>query len=100
MKKQSFILLAICLSGISAGAQNFDKQQQAQERTIRAAQRKHKITALEYRKLMREQYIIQETIAKAAYDGIWTAHEKNAVAGKLERAEKRLRRYKTNGEVY
>ena len=99
MKKCSFILLAICLS-ITAGAQKFDKQQQAQAHAIKAAQRKHRITALEYRKLMKEQYVIQETIAKAAYDGVWTAHEKNMVAGKLERAEKRLRRYKTNGEVY
>ena len=84
----------------SAGAQHFKKQQQAQERTIKAAQRRHRISDLEYEKLMKEQYAIREAIARYAKDGIWTAREKNAVATRLERAGKRLHRYKTNGEVF
>jgi len=80
-------------------AQSFTKQQQSQERTIKAAQRKHRISDLEYEKLMKEQYAIRAAISRAAGDGIWTAREKNAIAGKLERANKRLKRYKTNNEV-
>lgn len=93
----------LCLAfGFSARAQdpNFKAKQKAQERTIKAAQKSHKISDREYEKLMKEQYIIQSAIEKAEIDGVWTAKEKNAVHDKLVRAEKRLMRYKTNGEVY
>ena len=100
MKACTITFLLFCLFSIPLHAQNFKKEQQSQERTIKAAQRKHRISDREYEKLMREQYAIKQAIEKAAFDGIWTAREKNAVAGKLDRAENRLRRYKTNGEVY
>ena len=100
MKPVTAIAILLLFAYNTAGAQDFKKQQQAQERTIKAAQRKHRITEREYEKLIKEQYIIKETIARAAEDGIWTARERNAVSGKLERAGKRLSRYKRNGEVY
>ena len=49
---------------------------------------------------MREQYIIEETIDKYYTDDVLTPAEKNRLYDKLERAEKRLKRYKRNGEVY
>ena len=102
MKPVLTITLTILLSAAFSGAyaQDFKKQQQSQERTIKAAKRNNKITDREYEKLMKEQLIIRETIAGASEDGIWTAREKNAVSGKLGRAGRRLHRYKTNGEVY
>ena len=99
---KSIIITAaiLCACSVGAYAQNFKKDQLAQERTIKAAQKKHRISDREYEKLMKEQYAIKQAIEKADYDGVWTAREKTAVAGKLDRAENRLRRYKTNGEVY
>ena len=91
--------MALC-SAVTVHAQNFRAQQQSQERTIKAAYKKGRVTANEYEKLMREQEIIRETIRKYSYDGIWTEHEKIVVHDKLVRAQKRLRRYRTNGEVY
>jgi hypothetical protein len=99
--KRIIITIVLCLFvGMAAQAQNFKKQQQAQERTIQAAQRSHRISDREYEKLMKEQYAIKEAIEKAAYDGIWTAREKNAVDAKLIRAGNRLRKYRNNREVY
>jgi uncharacterized membrane protein YebE (DUF533 family) len=92
-------VIALSIS-IGAYAQNFRAQQQSQERTIKAAYKKGRVTANEYEKLMREQDIIRETIMKYSADGVWTEHEKNVVHDKLVRAQKRLRRYRTNGEVY
>jgi len=101
MKTITTIMLGIAIcSSVAAGAQNFRAQQQSQERTIKAAYKKGKVTPNEYEKLMREQDIIREAIRKYSYDGIWTEHEKNVVHDKLARAQKRLRRYRTNGEVY
>jgi uncharacterized membrane protein YebE (DUF533 family) len=100
MKQAAAIAAIFLFAFTAASAQDFKKQQQAQEHAIKAAQRKHRITDREYEKLMKEQYIIQETIERAAEDGLWTAREKNAVAGKLERAGRRLQRYKTNREIY
>jgi ABC-type uncharacterized transport system auxiliary subunit len=91
--------IGLCMS-IGAYAQNFKAQQQSQERTIKAAYKKGRVTANEYDKLMREQDIIREAILKYSADGVWTDHEKNVVHDKLVRAQKRLRRYRTNGEVY
>lgn len=102
MKKLYFIFLV--LIGLflvtPAEAQNFKAKQQAQERTIRVAHKKGKITDREYEKLMDEQMAIKMAIEKYEYDEIWTPHEKNVVHDKLVRAEKRLRRYRTNGEIY
>lgn len=84
----------------NANAQNFKAKQKSQERTIKVAYKQGKITEREYLKLIDEQEKIKEAIFKYAKDDIWTPHEKNVVHDKLVRAEKRLRRYKTNGEVY
>lgn len=99
MKKTMILLFALSLA-LPAGAQNFRSQQKAQEKTIRAAHKRGRITGREYEKLMREQEIIRETIAKAHADGILTPKEKSRIYDKLERAERRIRRYRTNNEVY
>lgn len=95
----TFLCLAIAF-GARAQAPNFKQKQKSQEKTIKAAQKYRKISDREYEKLMKEQYLIQAAIEKAEIDGVWTAHEKNAIHDKLVRAEKRLTRYKTNGEIY
>jgi hypothetical protein len=102
MKKLYFILTLFIGLGlsVSANAQNFKAKQKSQERTIKAAYKSGKITEREYYKLMDEQEAIKEAIVKYSIDEVWTPHEKNVVHDKLVRAEKRLRRYKTNGEVY
>lgn len=102
MKKLSFtIMFFIGLAfSLNANAQNFKSKQKSQERIIKTTYKKGKITEREYYKLMDEQEAIKQAIIKYEADDIWTPHEKNAVHDKLVRAEKRLRRYKTNGEVY
>lgn len=99
MKK---LLLALFLFGFlpEGIAKDFKKQQQSQVRVIKSAYKKGRITEREYDKLMREQYIIEETIDKYYTDDVLTPAEKNRLYDKLERAEKRLKRYKRNGEVY
>ncbi|HRO41985.1 MAG TPA: hypothetical protein PL009_04090 [Flavipsychrobacter sp.] len=100
MKKLYFLLffsLGLCLN---ANAQNFKGKQKSQERTIKAAFKSGKVTEREYYKLLDEQEAIKQAIAKYQADDVWTPHEKNVIHDKLVRAEKRLRRYKTNGEVY
>jgi ATP-dependent protease HslVU (ClpYQ) ATPase subunit len=93
------LILIMCFS-VSAFSQNYRKQQAAQERVIKGAYSRHKVTPNEYQKLMDEQDKIKYAIEKYEADGVWTAHERDVVAGKLERAEQRLKRYKHNGEVY
>ena len=102
MKKLYFIFLVLIglFLVLPAEAQNFKAKQQAQERTIRVAYKRGKITEREYQKLLDEQTSIKIAIEKYEYDRVWTPHEKNVVHDKLVRAEKRLRRYRTNGEVY
>lgn len=78
--------------------QNFKSIQKDQERSITKAYKRKKVSQLEYNKLMHEQDLIKYAIKKYEADGYWDPHEKNVVAGKLERAEKRLKRYKTNWE--
>ena len=86
--------------GLTAEAQNFKSKQKSQEKTIKSAYKSGKITEREYYKLLDEQELIKEAIARFEADDIWTPHEKNTMHDKLVRAEKRLRRYRTNGEVY
>lgn len=98
---RTIALLALALALSAPGfSQNFKGRQQTQERTIRAAYKKGRVTAREYDKLMKEQQVIREAIREAGADGVFTPKEKNRIHDKLERAERRLRRYKTNGEVY
>ncbi|XZF14556.1 hypothetical protein ACTHGU_00315 [Chitinophagaceae bacterium MMS25-I14] len=99
--KKLFALTALFLLGTFASfGQQFSASQRSQERIIRSAYKRHRVTPNEYAKLMREQETIRYAIGKYAADGIWTPHEKEVVAGKLARAEKRIHRYKTNGERY
>lgn len=99
MKRIAAVIVALTLC-TPAIAQNFKAQQRAQEKVIEKTYKKHKITELEYNKLMREQDIIKATIRKYEADHYLDPHEKNVIHDKLERAEKRLRRYKTNSEIY
>ena len=101
MRKRFLFILFIGLGlSFSVNAQNFKSKQKSQERIIKSTYKKGKISEREYHKLMNEQEAIKEAIAKYEADDIWTPHEKNVIHDKLVRAEKRLRRYKTNGEVY
>jgi len=100
MKKLYFFILFGLLFSLNARAQDFYAKQKSQEKIIKAAYKKGKVTEREYYKLMEEQEKIKEAIAKYAADDVWTPHEKNVVHDKLVRAEKRLMRYKENGEVY
>jgi hypothetical protein len=102
MKRIFFILSLFVALGLSlsANAQNFKAKQKGQERTIKAAYKAGKVTENEYYKLMDEQELIKAAIEKYEADDLMTPHEKNVIHDKLVRAEKRLRRYKTNGEVY
>jgi hypothetical protein len=100
MKKIVMSLLVLLFASQIGFAQNFKAQQRSQEKLIKTAYKKGRITEREYYKLMREQDIIAETIEKYHADGYLDVSEKNRLHDKLERAEKRLRRYKRNGEVY
>jgi len=98
-----FIVICIfCLVQWKGYAQekDFKEKQRKQEKVIEQAYKKKKITELEYNKLMREQELIKETMEKFEADDVWTSKEKNAMHSKLERAEKRMSKYKTNNEIY
>lgn len=100
-KRMILITTAILiLAQTSLYAQDFKAEQKKQQKVIEQAYKKKKVSELEYNKLMNEQEVIKETIAKFEADDVLTAKEKNAIHAKLERAEKRLRKYKTNNEVY
>lgn len=101
MKQKIIILLALVLFGsFSVQAQDFKGRQRKQQQVIEQAYKSKRVTELEYNKLINEQNTIKEAIAKFEADGVWTPKEKNAINSKLERAAKRLRKYKTNNEVY
>lgn len=97
---KSIITFLFVLVAFSVSAQNFNAMQQSQEKTIKAAYKRKKVTEIEYNKLMREQEIIKQTIYKYEADKQLDPHEKNVIQDKLDRAEKRLKRYKTNAERY
>lgn len=86
--------------GVQVHAQDFKKQQQKQERSIKAAYKQKIITTSEYEKLMKEQYEIKLTIEKCEKDGVMTSKEKNRINADLEAAKDRLEKYKTNAEKY
>lgn len=92
-------LIAVALP-VMAGAQNFKQRQQSLSAAIKQARQKKKITETEYYKLLREQEEIGTAIEKAEEDHYFSAKEKNAIHARLQRAERRLRKYKTNREVY
>ncbi|OSZ82746.1 hypothetical protein CAP35_05645 [Chitinophagaceae bacterium IBVUCB1] len=99
MKK--LILLFVLFSiGTTTNAQDFKAMQRSQEKTIKTAYKKKKVTEVEYEKLMREQEVIKQTIEKYEADKNLDPHEKNVIQDKLDRAERRLKRYKTNSERY
>jgi ATP-dependent protease HslVU (ClpYQ) ATPase subunit len=82
------------------GSREMHDQQRRQEKIIQKAYRNGHVTENEYRKLMEEQSIIKKTIELAERDGFWTPDEKKKVSMKLNRAEKRLKLYKNNHEIY
>jgi hypothetical protein len=98
--KQIILLAALCFVGTTSYAQGatYKKQQADQEKTIKAAQRKHIITDAEYEKLMRDQRAIKKAIEKADEDEVYTEREKNRISAMIEHAANRLTRYKTNGD--
>ena len=102
--KRLFSLIAltctICLFSSTVQAQNFKAKQKEQEKTIKSAYKAKKITQNEYEKLIDEQQVIKNTIEKYELDGELDSHEKNVIHDKLIRAQNRLKRYKTNGEIY
>ena len=100
--KNKILPLLILVMGVSVSAfsQNYKKQQASQERVIRASYSRHKVTQNEYEKLMNEQDKIKYAIEKYEADGVWTPHERNVLADLLNKAERRLKKYRHNGEVY
>lgn len=95
------LLLTVAVSTMAQKPQNkLIAQQKGQEKTIKTALKQKKVSPNEYEKLMKEQEVIKNFIGQSDADGVWTSKELNALYGKLERAEKRLKRYKTNGEIY
>ena len=84
----------------SISAQDFVGSQKKQQARIKKAKADNQLSDLEYSKLMEEQQIIIDEIQVANADGVMTPKEKNAINGKLNRAEKRLIKYKKNAEVY
>lgn len=101
MKKLLTALLLLTSLTVLAGKErDLINQQKKQEKIIRSAYKRDKITRLEFEKLMKEQNTIKKTIELADLDGIWSSRELNYLKGKLDRAEKRLIRYKNNSEVY
>lgn len=94
------LMLSFVSMSIAVSAQNFKKDQQKQERIIKAAYKQKKITTVEYEKLMKEQYSIKQTIEKYEKDGVMTSKEKNNLNRDLKNAEERLEKYKTNAEQY
>lgn len=102
MKYIRVVMLMLSFGSMSliASAQNFKKDQQKQERIIKAAYKQKKITTVEYEKLMKEQYSIKQTIEKYEKDGVMTSKEKNNLNRDLKNAEERLGKYKTNAEQY
>lgn len=98
--KHLIILVLIMVSTSLAFSQDFNSTQQAQEKRIKAAYKSKKLSDLEYSKLMEEQKTIKDAIQVAKADGVMTPKEKNAINSKLNRAEKRLIKYKGNAEIY
>ncbi len=98
--KVVMLMLSFVSMSLIASAQNFKKDQQKQERIIKAAYKQKKITTVEYEKLMKEQYSIKQTIEKYEKDGVMTSKEKNNLNRDLKNAEERLEKYKTNAEQY
>lgn len=99
--KSFFLTVVLLLQVALLMAQNGGKLMKAQKRqesTIRSAYKREKITVNEYNKLMDEQRTIKKYINMANADRYWNRGEIARVSGKLDRAEKRLRRYKTNWE--
>lgn len=100
MKK--ILLISIILFQVNMLIANnggkYMKMQKRQENTIRSAYKRGKVTPNEYRKLINEQSLIKKYIRLANADRYWNQAEIARVSGKLERAESRLKRYKTNWE--
>jgi ATP-dependent protease HslVU (ClpYQ) ATPase subunit len=101
MKKFIIILGSLILPQIGkVCGQSLPVQQKNLQATIKSAYKGKKITEKEYLKLMEEQEIIKNTMAKAQADDVVTPDEKNKIHSKLVRARKRLAKYRTNREVY
>lgn len=90
------LLMFLSLQAVAQGS--YMNDQRRQETMIRKAYKRHRVTRNEYQKLMNEQDAIKYAIRKYRRDGVITLHEQNVIEGKLNRAEDRLRRYKTNWE--
>ncbi len=93
----SFLLF---VSFQSLKAQDFVGSQKKQQQRIKKAHTDKLLSDLEYAKLMEEQQIITDALQVANADGVMTPKEKNAINGKINKAEKRLIKYKQNAEVY
>ncbi len=85
---------------VLARAQNFSGQIKKQEQQIKQAYKQKRITEKEYYKLLEEQSSIKNALRKYNADGYLTPDEKNKISIKLQKADNRLRKYKTNREVY
>ncbi|WP_018628339.1 hypothetical protein [Niabella aurantiaca] len=100
--KRALLLVMLLLAGIATrvSAQGLQKMQQRQKAAIQSAFKKKQVTPKEYYKLQEEQKVIRKAMERAKADDYLSPKEQNDIYGKLQRAEKRLRKYKTNREVY
>lgn len=94
------LLLSLSLTALARGERDLMNQQKKQEKIIRSALRRNQITRVEFNKLMHEQKSVFRAIELADQDNVWSPRELKYVKGKLDRAEKRLIRYKNNSEMY
>lgn len=98
---KQFVLLIFCIViSNSVFAQNFEKTAAQQKAAIRSAYKKKRLTQREYEKLLEEQDIIKDAIAKYKSDGYFSSDEKNKIASKQQRAANRLKKYQKNRERY
>ena len=98
--KYLILFLFLCFSQHALQAQDLAGSQKKQQQRIKKAKTDKQISQLEYDKLMEEQQLIVDALQVAKADGVMTPKEKNAINSKLNRAEKRLIKYKKNAEVY
>lgn len=100
MKKILFAL-ALILPAISSSAHErpqFVERQQKQELVIETAYQNGRLTENEYKKLMKEQKFIKASIETSDLDNHWSVLEHNIVVEKLQRVDKKIRKYIMNTE--
>lgn len=100
MKKIFFVLVLIFQTVFVFAHERagFVERQQRQETLITTAFKNGQLTENEYNKLMKEQKHIKDALETNDLDNHWTMLEHNIMVTKLDRAEKRIRKFLRNTE--